>query len=96
MARWITFFLILSVVICIFLLLIFPNLWLNIGYIFALVTIGTIVSYLIYEELLKYKDDNWIKVAEILVTINVSLNAIFCIIIIAAIIIGVLIAGGFF
>ncbi len=66
----------------------------NIGIIFALITIGTIVSYLIYGELLKNPDNNWIKLAEILGTINVSLNAIFCIIISAAMFIGVLIAAG--
>lgn len=38
---------------------------------------------------------NWRKLAEILVTINVSLNAIFCIIITGAIIIGLLMLPGF-
>jgi len=76
-------------VIYILLLLIFPNLWF-IGYNFVLLIIGTIISYLIYEKLLKYKDNNWRKLGEIPMTINVSLNPIFCIIITVAIIIGVL------
>jgi hypothetical protein len=89
LAKWVEIFLILDIVIYILLLLIFLNLWF-IGYNFVFLIIGTIVSYLIYEKFLKYEDDNWRKLAEILVTINVSLNAIFCIIIITAIIIGVL------
>jgi len=89
LAKWVKNFLILDIVIYILLLLIFPNLWF-IGYNFVLLIIGTVVSYLIYERLLKYKDNNWKKLAEIPMTINVSLNAIFCIIITAAIIIGVL------
>lgn len=89
LAKWVKNFLILDIVIYILLLLIFPNLWF-IGYIFVLLIIGTIISYLMYEQLLKYKDNNWRKPAEILVTVIVSLNAIFCIIITAAIIIGVL------
>jgi len=76
-------------VIYILLLFIFPNLWF-IGYNFVLLIIGTIISYLIYEKLLKYKDNNWRKLGEIPMTINVSLNPIFCIIITVAIIIGVL------
>ena len=88
LAKWVKNFLILDIVIYIFLLLIFPNLWF-IGYNFVLLIIGTIVSYLIYEKLLKYQDNNWRKPAEILVTVDVSLNVIFCIIITAAIIIGV-------
>lgn len=91
MANWVKNFLILDMVIYIFLLIIFPNLWSN-GYIFVFVGIGTIVSYLVYEKLLKYKDNNWRKLAEMLVTIDVGLNAIFCMIISAAIIIGVFIA----
>jgi membrane protein YdbS with pleckstrin-like domain len=93
LAKWVKFFLLLAVVIYMLLLVIFPNLWF-IGYNFVLLIIGTIVSYLIYEKLLKYKDNNWRKLAEILVTMNVGLNAIFCIIITAAIIIGVLNAAG--
>jgi hypothetical protein len=62
-------------------------------YNFVLLIIGTIISYLIYEKLLKLKEDNPRKAAEILVSVNVGLNAIFCIIITAAIIIGVLIAA---
>ena len=89
LANWVKFFLILDIVIYILLLLLFPNLWF-IGYNFVLLIIGTIISYLIYEKLLKYEENNWRKPAEILVSINVSLNAIFCIIITAAIIIGVL------
>ena len=89
LAKWVKNFLILDIITYILLLLIFPILW-SIGYNFVLLIIGTIVSYLIYEKLLKYKDNNLRKLAEILVTINVSLNAIFCIIITAAIIIGVL------
>jgi hypothetical protein len=85
--------LILDIVIFIFLLLIFPNLWF-IGYIFVLLIIGMIISYLIYEKLLKDEDTNWRKLAEILVTSNVSLNAIFCIIITAAIISGILMLPG--
>ena len=81
------------IVIYILLLLIFPNLWF-IGYNFVLLIIGTIVLFLIYEKWLKYKDNNGRKLAEILMTINVSLNAFFCIIITAAIIIGVLNAAG--
>jgi len=92
LARWVKIFLILDMVIYFLLLLIFPNLWF-IGYNFVLLIIGTIVSYLIYEKWLKYKDNNWRKLAEILVTSNVGLNAIFCIIITAAIIIGVLSAA---
>jgi len=88
-ANWVTIFLILDIIIYMLLLLIFPNLWI-IGYIVVLLIIGTIISYLIYEKLLKYNDNNWRKPAEMLETITVSLNAIFCIIIIAAIIIGVL------
>ena len=80
-------------VIYIMLLFVFPHLWF-IGFIFALMTIGTIGSYFIYEELLKSKDKTWIRRAEFLGFMNVSLNAIFCIIISAAMIIGVLIAGG--
>ena len=87
LARWVKIFLILDMVIYFLLLLIFPNLWF-IGYDFVLLIIGTIVSYLLYEKWLKYKD-NWRKLAEILVTSNVGLNAIFCIIITAAIVIGV-------
>jgi hypothetical protein len=89
LAKWVKIFLILDIVIYILLLLIFPGLWF-IGYNFILLITGTIVSYLIYEKLLKYKDNNWRELAEIPMTINVSLNAIFCIIITAAIIIGVL------
>jgi hypothetical protein len=89
LAKWVKIFLILDIVIYILLLLIFPGLWF-IGYNFILLIIGTMVSYLIYEKLLKYKDNNWRKLGEIPMTINVSLNAIFCTIIIAAIIIGVL------
>jgi len=89
LANWVKFFLILDMVIYILLLFIFPNLWF-IGYNFVLLIIGTIISYLIYEKLLKYKDNNWRKLGEIPMTINVSLNAIFCIIITVAIIIGVL------
>jgi hypothetical protein len=89
LARWVKNFLILDIVIYVLLLLIFPNLWF-IGYNFVLLIIGTIVSYLIYEKLLKYKDNNWRKLAGIPMTVNVSLNAIFCIIITAVIIIGVL------
>jgi hypothetical protein len=92
LAKWIKFFLILDIVIYIFLLLVFPNLWF-IGIYFALITIGTIISYLIYEKSLQYKDNNWRKPAEILGAINVGLNAIFCIIISAAMIIGVSIAA---
>ena len=94
LAKWIKTFLLLDIVITISLLFIFPNLWLNIGFIFALVTIGTIVSYLIYEKLLHYEDTHLIRLAQILGTINICLNAIFCIIISAAMIIGVLIAAG--
>ncbi|HUK38069.1 MAG TPA: hypothetical protein VLV30_03025 [Methanomicrobiales archaeon] len=94
LARWIKYFLISDVVLYILLLLIFPNLWLNIGIILALIIIGTIVSYSIYEELLKYRDNNWIKLAEILGIINVSLNAFFCTIIGAAMITGLFIASG--
>ena len=94
LAQWTKNFLIFDMVIYIFSLLIFSNLWLNIGIIFAFIAIGTIGSYFIYEELLKYKDNNWIKPAEFLGIITVSLNAIFCIIISAAMIIGVFIAGG--
>jgi len=93
LAKWVKNFLILDIVIYILLLLIFPNLWF-IGYNFVLLIIGTIVSYLMYEQLLKYEDNNWRKPAEILVTFIVSLNAIFCIIITAAIIFGVLNAAG--
>jgi hypothetical protein len=89
LAKWVKKFLILDIVIYVLLLLIFPNLWF-IGYNFVLLITGTIVSYLIYEKLLKYKDNNLRKLAEIPMTINISLNAIFCIIITAAIIIGVL------
>jgi|WetSurMetagenome_2_1015567.scaffolds.fasta_scaffold131860_1 hypothetical protein len=89
LSKWVKIFLILDIVIYILLLLIFPNLWF-IGYNFVLFIIGTIVSYLIYEKRLKYEENNWRKLAEILVTVNVSLNAIFCIIITSAIIIGVL------
>jgi len=89
LANWVKIFLILDIVIYILLLFIFPNLWF-IGYNFVLLIIGTIISYLIYEKLLKYKDNNWRKLGEIPMTINVSLNAIFCIIITVAIIIGVL------
>jgi hypothetical protein len=89
LAKWVKNFLILDIVIYVLLLLIFPNLWF-IGYNFVLLIIGTIVSYLIYEKVLKYEDNNWRELAEILVMINVSLNAIFCIIITAAIVIGVL------
>jgi len=93
LAGWVKIFLILDIVIYGLLLLIFPDLWF-IGYNFVLLIIGTIVSYLIYEKLLKSKDNNWRKLAEIPMTVNVSLNAIFCIIITAAIIIGVLNATG--
>jgi len=89
LANWVKIFLILDMVIYMVLLLIFPNLWF-IGYNFVLLIIGTIISYLIYEKLLKYKDNNWRKLGEIPMTINVSLNAIFCIIITVAIIIGVI------
>jgi hypothetical protein len=89
---WVKNILILDIVIYIFLLLVFPNLWFN-GYTFILIAIGTIVSYLIYEKLLKDKDNTWRKPAKILVTIDVSLNAVFCIIISALIFIGVIIAA---
>jgi hypothetical protein len=89
LAKWVKIFLLLDMVIYMLLLAIFPNLWF-IGYNFVLLIIGTIVSYLIYEKWLQYKDNNWRNPAEILVTVNVSVNAIFCIIITAAIIIGVL------
>jgi hypothetical protein len=92
LGNWVINFLILDVVIFTFLLLIFPALWSN-GFVFVCVAIGTIVSYLIYEKLLKHKDNTWKKLAEMLVTIDISLNAIFCIIISAAIIIGVFIAA---
>ena len=92
LAKWVKNFVILDIVMYILLLLIFPNLWF-IGYNVVLLIIGTIVSYLIYEKLLTYEGNNWRKLAEILVTINISLNAMFCIIITAAIIIGVLHAG---
>ncbi len=91
LARWVKTFFILDIVIYILLLLVFPNLWF-IGFNFAFLIIGTIVSYWIYEKMLK--DNTWRKPAENLVTIDVSLNAIFCITIIAAIIIGVLHAAG--
>jgi hypothetical protein len=93
LAKWVKFFLLLDVVIYMLLLVIFPNLWF-IGYNFVLLIIGTIVSYLIFEKWLQYQDNNWRRPAEILVTINVSVNAIFCMIITAAIIIGVLNAAG--
>jgi hypothetical protein len=89
LAKLVKNILIFDIIIFILLLLIFPNLWF-IGYNFVLLIIGTIVSFLIYEKLLKYEDNNWRKTAEILVIINVSLNAIFCIITTAAIVIGVL------
>jgi hypothetical protein len=92
LANWVKNVIILDIIIYIFLLLIFPDLWF-IVYNFVLLIIGTIVSYLIYEKLLKLKEDNPRKAAEILVSVNVGLNAIFCIIITAAIIIGVLIAA---
>jgi hypothetical protein len=92
LAKWVKNVIILDIVIYIFLHLIFPDLRF-IVYIFVLLIIGTIVSYLIYEKLLKLKEDNPRKAAEILVSVNVGLNAIFCIIITAAIIIGVLIAA---
>ena len=89
LATWIKNIFILDIVVYVLLLFIFPGLWSN-GFIFISVAIGTIVSYLIYEKLVKNKDDTWKKPAEILVTINVSFNAFFCTITIAAIIIGVL------
>ena len=92
LARWVKYFLLLDIVVYIVLLLIFPELWF-IGYQFGLLIIGTVVLYLIYEKLLQYKD-TWRKPAEILVTVTVGVNAIFCIIIIAAIIIGVFNAAG--
>jgi hypothetical protein len=88
LATWVKYFLILDIVVYIILLLIFPDLWF-IGYQFVVLIIGTVVLYLMYEKLLQYKD-TWKKPAEILVTVTVGINAIFCIIIIAAIIIGVL------
>jgi hypothetical protein len=88
LATWVKYFLILDIVVYIVLLLIFPDLWF-IGYQFVVLIIGTVVLYLMYEKLLQYKD-TWKKPAEILVTVTVGINAIFCIIIIAAIIIGVL------
>jgi len=93
LAKKIKIFFMLDAGIFILLLLIFPNLWF-IGFIFALIVIGMIVSYLIYEDLLKYGDTTWIRPAEILGTVTVGLNAIFCIIISGAMIIGVLIAAG--
>jgi hypothetical protein len=92
-AKWVTIFLTLDIISYLLLLVIFPNLWI-IGYIVGLLIIGTIISYLIYEKLVKYNDNNWRKPAEMLETITIGLNAIFCIIIIAAIIIGVLNAAG--
>jgi hypothetical protein len=88
---WVTVFLILDIVVYIFLLLIFPNLWF-LGLYFGLLIIGTIVSSLLYEKISGDRDDNWIKPAKALATIIVSINAIFCIIICAAMIIGVYIA----
>ena len=92
LAKLITYFLILDIVVYWLLLIIFPGLWF-IGYIFGILIIGTIVSYWICKRLRKGRDSNWRKSAEVLVSVNVSLNAIFCIIIIAAIITGEFIAA---
>jgi hypothetical protein len=89
LATWVKYFLLLDIVVYILLLLIFPDLWF-IGYQFGLLILGTVILYLIYEKLLQYTDNTWRKPAEILVTVTVGVNAIFCIIIIAAIIIGML------
>jgi hypothetical protein len=88
---WVKVFLILDIVVYLLLLLMFPNLWF-IGLYFGLLIIGTIVSSLIYEELSVEKDNTWRKPAKVLATIVISLNAIFCIVISAAMIIGVYIA----
>ena len=95
LATWVKNFFILDIVVYVFLLFLFPGLWPN-GYIFVLVAIGTIFSYLIYEKLVKNQDAHWRKPAEILVTVTVGFNAIFCMIIVTAIIIGVLHAAGSF
>ncbi len=92
LANWVKNFFILDIIIYISSLLIFPNLWSN-GYNFVLLITGTIVSYLISEKLIKFRDNNWGKLAEMLVSVDISLNAIFCIIISSAIIIGVFIAA---
>ena len=94
LAKWVKIILILDIVINFLLLLIFPGLWLNIAVIFVIVATGTIVSYLIYEQLVKNNDNNWIKPAEILGIISIGINAAFCIIIGAAMILGVLAASG--
>jgi len=92
LAKLIKYFLILDIVVYCLLLLIFPGLWF-IGYIFMILILGMILSYWICERLRQDKDSNWKKPAEVLVSVNVSLNAIFCIIISAAIIAGVFIAA---
>jgi hypothetical protein len=93
LAGWVTIILILDVVVYFFLLLIWPNLWLSMGAIFALLAIGTVVSYLIGEKIFVYRDNNLGKLAGVLGTVIVSLNAVFCIIISSLIIIGLFIAS---
>ena len=90
LAKWVKYFFIFDIIVFIFLLLINPNFWANNAYTLGSLAFGVIITFLIYDELLKYKDNNWRKLAEILGTLNVGLNAVFYIIIIGAIFIGVL------
>src|SRR5512137_982782 len=91
-AGWVKNVVLLDIVVYSILLLIFSNLWF-IGYTFVVLITGTIVSYLIYEKSVKRQDTPWRRPAEILVTADVGINAIFCIVITAAMIIGVVIAA---
>ena len=91
-AGWVRNFILLDIAVYIVLLLVFPNLWF-IGIEFGLLIIGTIVSNLMYNEFPKNNDNTWRKPAGVLVAVNVSLSAIFCIIVSALMIIGVVIAS---
>ena len=90
--KWVIDILVLDIAIYAALVLIFPDLWFN-GITFFLVAAGTIVSYLVYEKVMNPQDTAWKKPAGILVTLDIGINAVFCIIISALIIIGVLVAA---
>ena len=92
-AGWVKPVVFLDIVVYLSLLFIFPDLWFT-GYTFVVLITGTIVSYLVYEKLFHHNDTPWKKPADILVAVDVGVNVIFCIIMLSAMMIGVLIAAG--
>ena len=93
LAKWVVNVVLLDVAVYLVSLYIFPDLWFN-WRIFVSIAIGTIVSYLLYTHWLQSSDTAWKNLAEILVTLDVGLNAVFCIIISALMVAGVAIAAG--